>query len=107
MEAWFLADQDALSTYYKQGFLRNSLPVKRILKGSTKETVFESLSHASKGTQKGRYHKTRHGFELLELIDPALVRAASDHVADFIAVLQGGDRLTRPTSDSVKGDVLF
>jgi hypothetical protein len=88
MEAWFLADHDALSTYYKQGFLRNSLPKQKNIERIDKKTVFESLSHASKGTQKGPYHKTKHGFDLLELIDPALVRAASSHAADLFALLQ-------------------
>jgi hypothetical protein len=88
MEAWFLADHETLATYYKQGFLRNSLPRQRNIERIDKKTVFERLSHASKGTQKGPYHKTRHGFELLELIDPALVRAASSHAADLFAVLQ-------------------
>lgn len=88
MEAWFLADQDTLSAYYKQGFLRNSLPRQRNIERIDKKTVIESLSHASKGTQKGPYHKTGHGFDLLELIDPALVQAASSHAADLFAVLQ-------------------
>ena len=87
MEAWFLADPDALSTYYKQGFLRNSLPRRKNIEMIDKKAVFESLSHASKDTQKGTYHKTRHGFELLELIDPGLVQAASSHAADLFAVL--------------------
>ena len=87
MEAWFLADPDALSTYYKQGFLRNSLPRRKNIEMIDKKAVFESLSHASKDTQKGSYHKTRHGFELLELIDPGLVQAASSHAADLFAVL--------------------
>ena len=88
MEAWFLADQSTLSAYYKQGFLRNSLPRQKNVERLDKKTVFQSLSHASKGTQKGPYHKTRHGFELLELIDPVLVRAASSHAADLFDVLQ-------------------
>jgi len=88
MEAWFLADRDTLSAYYKQGFLRNSLPRQENIERIDKKTVLKSLSHASKDTQKGLYHKTRHGFEVLELIDPALVGAASSHAADLFAVLQ-------------------
>jgi hypothetical protein len=91
METWFLADQDTLATFYKQDFLRNSLPRQRNIERLDKldkRRVFESLSHASKGTQKGSYHKTRHGFELLELIDPTLVRAASSHANNLFAVLE-------------------
>lgn len=75
MEAWFLADRQALSAYYGQGFLRNSLPRQKDIELIEKERVFKSLSHSSKPTQKGEYHKTKHGFDLLELIDPSLVRA--------------------------------
>jgi hypothetical protein len=88
MEAWFLADQDTLATSYRQGFLRNSLPRQHNIERLDKRRVFESLSHASKNTQKGPYHKTRHGFELLELIDPILVRAASSHADTLFAVLE-------------------
>ncbi len=87
MEAWFLADQRALSTYYGQGFLRNSLPRQKTIELIDKERVFKALSHASKPTQKGEYHKTRHGFDLLELIDPGLVRAASPHAETLLSVL--------------------
>ena len=88
MEAWFLADQDSLATFYRQGFLRNSLPRQKNVERLDKKRVFESLSHASKDTQKGPYHKTRHGFELLELIDPTLVRAASSHADNLFTVLE-------------------
>jgi hypothetical protein len=87
MEAWFLADQQALSTYYGQGFLRNSLSRQKNIELIDKEQVFKALSHASKHTQKGEYHKTRHGFDLLERIDPGLVRAASLHAETLFTVL--------------------
>ena len=87
MESWFLADQQTLSTYYDQGFLRNSLPRQKNVELIDKERVFKALSHASKPTQKGKYHKTRHGFDLLELIDPSLVRAASARAEILLTVL--------------------
>ena len=87
MEAWFLADHGALSNYYGQGFLRNSLPRRANIELIDKQQVFNALSHASKHTQKGEYHKTRHGFDLLERIDPALVRAASSHAETLLTVL--------------------
>jgi hypothetical protein len=87
MEAWFLADQQALSTYYGQRFLRNSLPRQRNIELIDKERVYTALRHASKPTQKGEYHKTKHGFDLLERTDPNLVRTASSHAENFFNVL--------------------
>jgi len=72
MESWFLADRQTLFAYYGQRFLRNSLPRQQNIEKIDKEKVLETLRHASRHTQKGIYHKTRHGFELLELIDPSL-----------------------------------
>lgn len=88
MESWFLADKTALSTYYGQGFLANSLPKPKNVETIPKATVFASLKHATKSTQKGEYHKTRHGFDLLELIDPVLVREASLHADKLFLILK-------------------
>jgi hypothetical protein len=87
MESWFLADRQTLSTYYGQGFLRKSLPRQKNVELIDKERVFNALSHASRPTRKGKYHKTRHGFDLLELIDPSLVRAASARAEILLTVL--------------------
>jgi hypothetical protein len=87
MEAWFLADQQTLAGYYGQGFLRNSLPRQPNVEQIDKDRVFAALRRASTPTKKGAYHKTRHGFELLELIDPALVRRASAHAEALLSVL--------------------
>lgn len=86
MESWFLADKQALADYYGQGFLANSLPGQPNIELIAKAEVFNALKHASKKTQKGEYHKTEHGFDLLSLIDPTRVRAASTH-ADRLHVI--------------------
>jgi hypothetical protein len=88
MEAWFLADQQALTDYYGQGFLAGSLPGQPNIELIPKQDVFSALQHASRKTQKGEYHKTRHGFDLLERIDPKRVRAASHHADRLLVVLQ-------------------
>ncbi len=88
MESWFLADRQALSTYYGQGFLRNSLPGEKNVELIGKQQIFKALKHASKPTPKGPYHKTRHAFDLLELIDPRLVRAASSRAELFFSALE-------------------
>jgi Domain of unknown function (DUF4276) len=88
MESWFLADKHVLTDYYGPEFLFNSLPGQPRIELVAKKDVFNALQHASKKTQKGEYHKTRHGFDLLALIDPARVRAASNHADRLLAVLE-------------------
>jgi hypothetical protein len=87
MESWFLADKHALAVYYGQGFLAASLPGHPNVEQIPKQDVLKSLEHASKPTQKGPYHKTRHAFDLIEKIDPARVRAASVHAERFFTDL--------------------
>jgi Domain of unknown function (DUF4276) len=87
MESWFLADHGALAQYYGQGFHRGSLPRNANLEQVSKVDVFKALENATKKTKKGEYHKTRHGFDLVERIDPALVRAASGHAERLLTVL--------------------
>jgi Domain of unknown function (DUF4276) len=87
MEAWFLADPDVLAVYYGQGFLANSLPGQLNIELIPKQAVFDALRHATKKTQKGEYHKTRHGFDLLEQVEPGRVRAASHHAKRLFTVL--------------------
>jgi hypothetical protein len=87
MEAWLLADQQSLTDYYGQGFLVASLPRRPNLEQITKQGALRALEHASRPTQKGEYHKTRHGFDLLERVDPTLVRNASRHADHFFTVL--------------------
>ncbi len=88
MESWFLADRSVLTDYYGQGFLAGSLPGQPNIELISKQDVLTALQHASKKTQKGEYHKTRHGFDLLERIDPNRVRAASVHAERLLVVLE-------------------
>jgi hypothetical protein len=87
MEAWFLADRQALGSFYEQGFLARSLPGHANIEEVPKDELVRRLEHASRNTQKGRYHKTRHGFALLALIDPQKVRAASRRASMLFDVL--------------------
>ena len=86
MEAWLLADREALQAFYARGFAVNALPGAVDVESIWKPMVMSSLERASKQSQKGEYHKTRHAYALLQLIDPAKVRAASRHAARFRAV---------------------
>lgn len=88
MESWFLADRLTLANYYGPEFLANSLPRQQNIETISKARVYASLEHATKPTRKGEYHKTRHGFDLLEKIDPTLVRVSSKHAERLFLVLE-------------------
>jgi hypothetical protein len=88
MEAWLVADPDVLEGYYGQGFVRNALPRRRNVEDVTKQQVEDALKQATRNTKtKGEYHKTKHGFDLLALIRPEKVRAASPHADRLCKVL--------------------
>ena len=82
MEAWFLADREALKAFYGTGFLAKSLPgTAAAIESIPKIDLEPRLNHAAKPTSKGEYHKTKHGFALLALIDPSRVEIASPYAA--------------------------
>jgi hypothetical protein len=85
MEAWFIADIDALRTYYGQGFNANAIPRNPDVEKIPKTDLKSCLMEATRNTQKGAYHKTRHVPVLLETIDTDKVRKASRHCARLFA----------------------
>jgi hypothetical protein len=88
MEAWLIADRDALKEYYGRGFLDNSIPKNDNVEDINKEQLYSSLQHATHNTKKGDYEKIKHGADLLELIDPQLVRKKAIHCDSFLSVLE-------------------
>jgi len=93
MEAWFLADPEALSAYYGDDFNGNALKKKPQIEEIPKGDVLDCLREASKKTLKGRYHKTKHAPEILERIDPLKVRKAAPHCENlFRRLLTGLDQ---------------
>ena len=74
MEAWFLADTEALERYYGRGVtaaLRGNPVVEEIPKAD----VLDRLKRATRSTTKGEYHKTKHAPALLQSSNPKTVRA--------------------------------
>jgi len=75
MEAWIVADPEALAKFYGQKFKRSKLPDRINLEEESKADLCSKLESATKETQKGNYAKIRHASELLGMIDPAKVTA--------------------------------
>ncbi|PZS06477.1 MAG: hypothetical protein DLM69_00015 [Candidatus Chloroheliales bacterium] len=92
MEAWFLADKDALEEFYdKRYFKRNKWADKPEIELKTKKEVFRLLAQATKDSPKGQYSeraKVEHGFLLIESIDPNKVAACSLHCNRLLARLK-------------------
>lgn len=91
MEAWFLADREALAAFYDGGFLAKSLPGSPTnIEAVPKDDLEPKFKHASRPTKtKGEYHKIKHGFALLALIDPVKLESASSHAKCFNEFLRG------------------
>ena len=87
METWFLADREALRSYFGTGFGENALKAWRNLEDVPKSTVFEALGRATASCRK-RYSKGRVSFELLAQIDSARVAAACPHAKALLNELR-------------------
>lgn len=88
VEAWLVADPAALQHFYGQGFNSNSLPKNPKVEEIDKRTLYSSLKAATRKTQKGEYHKVRHGPELLKRVDVSMVRSAAPHCERLFATLE-------------------
>jgi len=54
MEAWIVADPDALAGFYKQNFKMDSLPKRPNLEDEPKTDLYEKLKKSYKRNSKGR-----------------------------------------------------
>lgn len=90
MEHWFLADRAALAAFFGQGFASNALPKHPNVESVPKRAVFDGLAKATKACKtKLPYNKGAHSFEVLNLVDPALVAAASPWAKRFLDEMHG------------------
>ena len=90
MEAWFLADREALAAVFGNGFRPRALPgqptnVERV----RKQDVLNGLENAARGCQTRRgYRKGRDSFDILSRLNPERVAAASPHAARLLNTLR-------------------
>ena len=87
MEAWFLADKEALAAYFGDGFNPNALPGRLEIEQVSKSEVEKGLKMASRQSKKGRYDKGSHSFGILAELDPRKVTDASPHAKRLISTL--------------------
>ncbi len=78
METWLLADRNALRDYFGASFRENRLPSQRNLEDVPKETVLQSLAHATTDCNK-QYAKGAVSFEILGRVNPDAVSARCPH----------------------------
>ena len=76
-----------LAQYYGDGFKESALPPNPRIEEILKKDVFDGLERATLETRKKAYHKTRHGFDILERLDPEAVGNGSPFAAAFFKVL--------------------
>ena len=89
METWIVADVDALSRYYGQGFNAGALARAVDPESVAKQDLERSLRRATERTGKGRYRKIAHASDLLQRIDAETVRARCRHCQRLFAELGG------------------
>ena len=88
MEAWFIADRATLRAFFGQGFNENRLPANPNVEEIPKQDLYAGLNNASRNSQKGRYGKGRHSFDILSQINPTRVAAASHWAKRLIDTLR-------------------
>ena len=87
MEAWLVADPDALAGYYKKGFATGQLPRRANLEEEPKPSIYLALERATGNTSKGIYGKIKHASALLSLIDPDKARGRCPHCERLFKIL--------------------
>lgn len=88
MEAWIVADPEALEEYYSKGFKTKKLPASNNLENEPKVQVYAKLENATKDTTKGAYEKIKHASKLLGFIDPIKISARCPRFASFAGWLE-------------------
>ena len=88
MEAWIVADIDAMGSYYGPGFRRQAIPARNDVEAIDKAILEKSLEDATRYTRKGLYRKIRHGSALLCRINPQIVRSKAPYCERLFATLK-------------------
>lgn len=88
MEAWFLADRDALSLYYGDGFAQNAIGDTADVEQIPKLDVFDRLKRATRNTTKGEYSKVKHAPFLLDRLSSRRVQTRAAHCRELFELVR-------------------
>jgi len=88
MEAWLIADKDALEQYYGQHFNPRQLPRRQNVEEIPKDELKRTLRHASHYTSKGEYHEIKHASDILKLLDRQKVKDCATHCDSLFSRLE-------------------
>jgi Domain of unknown function (DUF4276) len=87
METWFLADREALRSYFGPRLRENAFAEWPDLEAVPKATVLSTLENATANC-KTAYRKGRVSFELLSSVDPARVEQRCPHARRLLTRLR-------------------
>lgn len=88
MEAWLVTDAAALEECFGRKVRASELPQNPNVEAVPKKDVLAALDSAIRQTPAGRYHKVRHGAEILGVLNPERVGQRSRHARDLHAFLR-------------------
>lgn len=88
MEAWLVADSQALATYYGPEFSLGAIPSRTDVEDTPVDDLQKGLRQATRRCRKGPYSKGKHSFEVLAKLDPQKVMAAARHAHRLIETLR-------------------
>ena len=89
MEAWFIADRNALRNHFGAGFRESVLPRNRNVEEVSIQDIDNALRNATRNCAKQRYLKGRDDVGLLNRLNPAAVYQACPNFACLINFLRG------------------
>jgi Domain of unknown function (DUF4276) len=79
VEAWLVADGEALRNFNGQRFNANAIPRNPNVEQISKQDLESALKEASRRTAEGEYHKIDHGPKILGQLDASKVRKAATY----------------------------
>ena len=95
MEAWFIADRNALRNHFGAGFRESALPQHRNVEEVSIQDIDNALRNATRECAKQRYSKGRDDVDLLNELNPDTVYDACPNFARLIDFLRGDAGVSR------------